>query len=113
MMRERLLGLAEHRTRLAARAQDEREALASMLAPVDAAAALAGSATRLAGGLAGQAARYPWFVAAGVALLAALRPRRALVWFSRGWSLWRLYRGAQGMYQRFAGPGAAAPRRPA
>jgi len=108
MMRERLLALAGHRARLAARAQDERDALASMLAPADAAAALVGSVTRVASGLAEQASRYPLFVVAGVALLAALRPRRALTWLTRGWSLWRLYRGAQGAWQRFAG--AQAPR---
>jgi uncharacterized MAPEG superfamily protein len=111
-MRAELLALAEHRTRLVARARDERTTLDSMLAPVDAAAALAGSVKRVAGGLAEQAARYPWFVAAGIALLAALRPKRAASWLARGWSLWRLYRGAQGMWLRVVDPGSNAGVRP-
>jgi len=103
MMRERLLALAEHRTRLALRAESERAELSAMLAPADAAAALAASVARVASGLAEQAARYPWIVVAGVALLAALRPRRAMSWLTRGYSMWRLYRGAQGVWQRFSG----------
>jgi hypothetical protein len=41
-------------------------------------------------------------VVAGVALLAVLRPRRTLAWLARGWSLWRLARGAQGWWRRFS-----------
>jgi len=110
-MRARLLELAEHRARLVARAQSERAALNALLAPADAAASLAGSVVRVARGLLDQAARYPLGVAAGMALLVALRPKRALTWLSRGWSLWRLYRGARGWWLRFAatGPAARAP----
>jgi hypothetical protein len=108
-MRERLLALAEQRARLAARAQDERSSLTAMLAPADAAAALACSVTRLARGLADRAGRHPLLVVAGVALLAALRPRRTAVWLSRGWSLWRLYRGAQGWWLRMSADSARKP----
>ena len=102
MMREHLLALAEQRTRLVARAQAERETLSPMLAPADAAASLAASVTRLARSVLEQAARYPLSVVVGMALLVALRPKRAITWLSRGWSLWRLYRGARGWWLRFA-----------
>ena len=102
MMREQLLALAEHRTRLVARAEDERAVLDSMLAPADAAASLATSVQRVVHRLRDEAARYQLAVAVGVALLAALRPRRAAIWLSRGWSLWRLYRGARGWWLRFS-----------
>ena len=51
---------------------------------------------------------HPLAVVAGVALLAALRPRRAIAWIARGWSLWRLYRGARGWWLRFEASSTAA-----
>ncbi|MSQ64212.1 MAG: hypothetical protein EXR33_10355 [Betaproteobacteria bacterium] len=84
MMRERLLALAEQRARLVARAQAERVTLNALLAPADAAASLAASVVRVARGLLDQAARYPLGVVAGMALLVALRPKRAITWLSRG-----------------------------
>ena len=107
-MRERLLALAGHRARLVARAESERATIAVMLAPADAAASLAVSVTRAARSLLDLAVRYPLGVVAGMVLLVALRPRRALLWFSRGWSLWRLYRGARGWWLRFESSGAAS-----
>ena len=101
-MRAQLLALAEHRTRLVARAQEERAAINALLAPADAAAALGSSLTQLARRARDEAGRYPLVVFAGVALLAALRPKRAATWLTRGWSLWRLYRGARGWWLRFA-----------
>ena len=113
-MRQQLLALAERRARLTARAQAERETLVALLAPADAAAALAVSLIRTARGVLEQAGRHPLTVVAGVALLAALRPRRALTWLARGWSLWRLYRGAHGWWLRFAtaagAPAGTAPK---
>jgi hypothetical protein len=106
-MRAQLLALAEHRTRLVARAQAERESINALLAPADAAGALAVSVTRVARDLLDIAARHPLSVIAGMALLVALRPRRAAIWLTRGWSLWRLYRGARGWWLRFAEPGTA------
>lgn len=105
-MRTRLLALAERRAGLVARAQAERATLSTLLAPADAAAALASSLQRLAHRVANQAARYPLAVVAGVALLAALRPKRTAIWLTRGWSLWRLYRGARGWWLRLAAPDA-------
>lgn len=101
-MRERLLALAERRARLVARAQAERETIAALLAPADAVAALAASLIRTARRVLDLAGRHPLAVVAGVALLVALRPRRTIIWLSRGWSLWRLYHGARRWWLRFA-----------
>ena len=113
-MRERLLALAERRAHLVARAQAERETIAALLAPADGAASLAVCLIRTARRALDQAGRHPMIVVAGVALLVALRPRRALTWFGRGWSLWRLYRGAHGWWLRFAtaagAPAGTAPK---
>jgi hypothetical protein len=101
-MRQRLLALAERRAGLAARAQAERESIAALLKPADAAASAAVSLFRTARRALAEARRHPAIVIAGVALLAVLRPRRAASWLARGWSLWRLYRGAQGWWQRLS-----------
>ena len=111
-MRARLLALAEHRTRLAARAQSERESMAALIARTDAAASLAVSLFQVARRVLEQGQRHPLSVVVGVALLVALRPRRAITWLARGWSLWRLYRGARGWWLRFAAatPAAGTPK---
>jgi hypothetical protein len=101
-MRARLIVLAERRARLQARAQSEREMLAAALTPTDGAALAAVSAYRAVRRALEEARRHPLFMAIGVALLVALRPRRALGWLARGWSLWRLYRGARGWWLRFS-----------
>lgn len=110
-MRERLLTLAESRARLSARAQAERDHLVVLLAPVDGAAAVAASVFQAARRAIEEARRHPLLLIAGVALLVALRPRRALSWLARGWSLWRLYRGASGVWQRFAESAGPRPTR--
>jgi hypothetical protein len=46
---------------------------------------------------------HPLFVLAGVALVVALRPRRALVWAGRGLAAWRTYRLAATGLRRFVG----------
>jgi hypothetical protein len=112
-MRERLLTLAERRARLVARAQAERETMAALLAPTDGAVSVAVLLIRTAQRALEEARRHPLFVVAGVALLAALRPRRAIAWLARGWSLWRLYRGARGWWRRFAATAGAPPGTPA
>ena len=101
-MRVRLLALAERRARLQARAESERASLAALLAPADGAAAAAVAVFRAGGRALAEARRHPLIMIAGIALLGALRPRRALTWLARGWSLWRLYRGAQGWWLRFS-----------
>ena len=101
-MRARLILLAERRARLQAQAQTEREMLAAVLTPADGVARTAVAAYGVARRALAEARRHPLFMAVGIALLVALRPRRALGWLARGWSLWRLYRGAQGWWLRFS-----------
>ena len=97
--RAKLLELAERRSRLVERARTEREQLARAFAGTDTAASLLARAGRIVEGIRQQ----PLVVAAGVALLVALRPRRALGWLMKGWSAWRLYRGAQRWWRQFVG----------
>ena len=47
---------------------------------------------------------------AGGAVLAAIRPRRAIGWIAKGWSLYRLYRNLLPVWQRFAMTTGAADR---
>ena len=105
-MRARLIALAERRARLAQRAQGEREQLAALLTRADGALARVDSGRRMLQAL----ARRPLIVVAAVALLVALRPRRALKWLASGWSLWRLYRQASRWWQRLDAAGAPARR---
>jgi hypothetical protein len=113
MMRARLVALAERRARLSAQAAVERESLAAIAARGEAAARRVDRALALAGRVLGELRERPMLVAAGVALLVALRPRRALGWAARwglkAWSLWRGYRAAQRFWQRLS----AAPTAPA
>jgi hypothetical protein len=111
MMRERLLVLAEHRTRLVARAQAERESVARLLAPTDAMSSMATSVFQVVRRIFREARKYPLLALAGGLVLAAMRPRRAIGWIARGWSLYRLYRSLAPMVQRFAEP-AGRPRHP-
>jgi len=97
--RARLLELAERRSRLIERARAQREQLARSLAGTDTAADLLARAFRVVEGVLQQ----PLIVAAAVALLVVLRPRRALRWLMKGWSAWRLYRGAQRWWRQYAG----------
>jgi hypothetical protein len=101
--RARLLRLAEKRVRLSENARAERERLGSIIERSDALAPVLQGARRIADEL----RRQPWIVAAGVALLFALRPKRAFGWLAKGWSAWRLYRGALRWWQQIA---AAQPR---
>ncbi|HVP08504.1 MAG TPA: YqjK family protein [Burkholderiales bacterium] len=96
--RAKLLELAERRSRLIERARTQREQLAHGLAGTDAAAVLLARALRVVEDI----RQKPLIVAVAVALLVALRPRRALGWLMKGWSAWRLYRGARRVWQRLA-----------
>jgi hypothetical protein len=102
--RERLIELAERRTRLQARAQAEREALASTIEHVD---QVAGLVQRLRV-IVDEVRSRPWIVGGGVALLFALKPRRALGWLAKGWSAWRMYRGAERWWRQSFGRDAGA-----
>jgi hypothetical protein len=96
--RARLLRLAERRVRLSASAQAERERLGAIIDRSDGFAPVLQGARRLLDELKGR----PWIVGAGVALLFALRPKRAFGWLAKGWSAWRLYRGALRWWQQIA-----------
>lgn len=98
MTRERLIQLAERRARLVERARAERESLAALIGRTDEAASWLATGRKLLDEL----RKQPLIVAAGAAFLIALRPRRALGWIAKGWSLWRLYRGARRWWLRFA-----------
>ena len=97
--RTSLIRLAERRAQLQQRASAERESLAAVMARSDEAALLLQRLRRMIDELRNR----PWIVAGGVALLVALRPKRALGWLLKGWSAWRMYRGAQRWWKRFAG----------
>lgn len=112
MMRARLLALAERRTRLVARAQAEREAVVSLLAPADAVSSMALAVYNLARRALQEAREHPLLAIAGGVALAAIRPRRAIAWIAKGWSLYRMYRSLLPVWQRFAASTAAPAGRP-
>lgn len=100
MTRTRLIVLRERRARLVERAHAERERLAAFVSRAEAAYSWIDLGRRLLDG----ARRQPLIVAAGAALLVALRPRRALKLLASGWSLWQLYRRARRWWLRFVPP---------
>ena len=102
MMRGRLLLLAERRAKLSARASAERESLAAFMARTDGPVRMANRTLAAGRRLLDEARRQPLLVAAGVALLIAFRPRRALGWALKGWTLWRTVRSAQRWWQLVA-----------
>ena len=108
MMRGRLLLLAERRAGLAARASAERESLAAFMARTDGPVRMANSALAAGRRLLDELRRRPWLVAAGAALLIVLRPRRALGWALKGWTVWRTVRSAQ-RWTRRSRPLISAP----
>jgi len=110
-VRERLIALREQRMRLLGRASAERESLAGYVARAEAATGWLEKGMRLVAG----AKRRPLWVAAGIAVLVALRPKSALKWLASGWSLWQAYRGARLWVRRLAPAllAAAAARREA
>lgn len=107
MTRARLLALAERRTRLTARAGTEREAIAALVARGDGLARSSAGALVKIRRLLRELRARPLLAAAGVALLVAWRPRRALGWALKAWSLWRAVRSAQRWWRRIAALGAA------
>ena len=98
-MRARLIELHQRRAQLAARAQAERELLAGQLARADAALAWLARGRSLLE----EARRRPLLLAASaLVLLLVLRPRRVFRLLAGGWSLWLLYRRAQGVWASIA-----------
>lgn len=105
MSRDRLLKLAERRTQLVERAARERETLAAFVARGDSAAQTALGVADGVRRTMSELQRRPVLAAVLVGLLVALRPRRALGWAAKGWSAWRLYRGAQRWWRRASDAG--------
>lgn len=107
-MRERLIELRERRAKLRERAAREREALEGWVARAETVEGMAAPAVRALEWL---RARPVW-IAAGVALLVALRPKGALRWLSRGIGAWQLWRQGRALWRRLA-PLLAESKRPA
>jgi hypothetical protein len=98
-MRNRLIGLRERRAQLVERARAERERLGVLVSRAEQALSWIEAGRRAFD----EARRRPLVVLACAALLAAMRPRRALKLLASGWSLWQLYRRLRGGW-RLAAP---------
>ncbi|BCB27731.1 hypothetical protein SKTS_26170 [Sulfurimicrobium lacus] len=85
-MNSRLIELAERRERLVAKIAAQRGELARHVVPLKGVFAVADKGVAAVRFL----QRHPGLVAGAVGLFVALRPRRALAWLGRGWSLWKL-----------------------
>jgi hypothetical protein len=105
-MRARLIELRERRATLRERAARERAALGDWLARAEVVEGWVAKGAMAADWL----RRRPLLLAAGAALLLALRPRRMLRWLSKGLAAWQLWREARALWQRVAPP-AAPPKR--
>jgi hypothetical protein len=97
MMRERLLALRERRARLVADAESRR---VEVFALIDRADQVAHWLDR-ARDLGRKASSHPVWIAAGVALVVAFRPRRAFKLAATGISLWRGWRSLRSAIDRF------------
>lgn len=84
-MNQRLLELAVRRGELSVHIALQRQALAQQVAPVVRAAALADQAVAGVDWL----KRHPKAVAAGVAILVLLKPKRLWSWSRQAFMLWR------------------------
>ena len=87
MTRSRLIALGQHRARLIGCARVEREHFAAEIARIESALSWI---EVLRKGI-GKAREHPLFVALGVAVVLALRPRNAMNLALSALSLWRLY----------------------
>lgn len=105
MNRDRLLRLAERRARLVECAAREREALAGFVSRGDGTAQVALSLVDGVRRVLSELRNQPLLAAGLVGLVVALRPRRALGWMLKGWSAWRLVRGAQRWWRRASDAG--------
>jgi hypothetical protein len=97
MMRERLLEIRERRARLVADAEAQR---IEVFALVDKADHVAHWFDR-ARNLGRRASAHPVWIAAGVALVVAIRPRNAFKLVATGFSLWRGWRTLRATVDRF------------
>ena len=97
MIRERLIAVRERRATLIERSEHQRENAAVLVGRAETAFAWIDRVRSL-----GHTLRaHPVWVAAGVALLVALRPRKMLRLFGMGMTLWRGWRTARAAYERY------------
>jgi hypothetical protein len=103
VIRERLIALRERRAALVARAEHQRETVTELVGRAETVFSWVERACSL-----GRTLRaHPAWVAAGVALLVALRPRKMFKLFGTGMTLWRGWRSLRAAYERYV------PRQPA
>lgn len=102
MMRERLLDIRERRARLVAEAEAQRVQVFAAIDKADRAAQLFDRARDLVR----KASAHPVWIAAGVALVVALRPRGAFKLVATGFSLWRGWQSLRSSIDRFVPPRA-------
>jgi hypothetical protein len=88
MMAEHLAALQERRRVLRSLAEEERDALATVLGRADTAGAWLNAGLSMLSRI----RRHPVLLAGAVAALVALRPRLSLKWLLRAWSAWRVVR---------------------
>lgn len=100
MMRERLLQIRERRATLVADAEAQRMQVFAVLDQADRVAQLFDRARDLAR----KASAHPVWIAAGVALIVALRPRGTFKLVATGFSLWRGWRSLRATIDRFVPP---------
>jgi len=106
MIREQLLALREKRALLVGRAEEQRHDVLVIVARLERAAAWYDRARAM-----GRKVRAnPLWVVAGVALLVAARPRKAVKLFTTAYSLWRGWRSLKALLERYAPAPQAVPR---
>ena len=97
MIRERLIALRERRATLVARSEHQRETVTELVGRAETLFAWVDRARSL-----GRTLRaHPAWVAAGVALIVALRPRKMFKLFGTGLTLWRGWRRLRAAYERY------------
>jgi hypothetical protein len=98
MIREKLLALRERRALLIAQAGEQRSDVLVIVGRVERAASWYDRAKAIGRKLRAN----PLWVAAGVALLVAVRPRKAAKLFTTAYSLWRGWRSLNRLIERYA-----------
>lgn len=107
MIRERLLALREQRAQFVVRAEHQRDGLATLVARAETATLWLERSRTLLGNL----RAHPVWIAAAVALLVVLRPRKSLKLIATGLSLWRGWRSLRAFLERIM-PGPTSARDP-
>ena len=98
MIRERLLALREKRALLVSRADEQRNQVLVIAGRLERAASWYDRARAIGRRLRAN----PLLVLAGVALLVAVRPRKAVKLFTTAYSLWRGWRSLKALLERYA-----------